>query len=746
MARKALSVLVREWPLAAAALAIVSLALLPRFARSSELIEERERAALQEFRRRVEVEPSQAEPLIRDFIANRSESRRLPEALYLLGRSIVLAARSGEFPGPHVLGVAWNSLAAARTGGFDPALAWRLQHEIARMLDERDYFREAVARYTELVHQSGIPEVPLDLARTLAKRAVQDPVAREALLDEAASRVSEYLRAAPPEQRLRGFLTQADIYLRSGRYGEILPILKRELEEFHGDEERGRLQLELGKALTRLRRNDEALTVLREAERLLGRTSGLDPALLFQAILHQRSGEGESAELCGRLLKNNSALAPVARLVLGLHELGIRGRTVDPIGALSAGLAEIRRPAIFDETGFDFGEFYGQVRSAWEREDDRATLGRYAALYRDLSRLYPGSIAYVLDHARLWIKAGEHAKAADRYLAASALLADPAERQRAVWDAAESCFKGGADLYARAAGLFRRYFELEPGSNVEGLFWQGESLRLARCYQGPRRGEPDALSVFAEFIARARAADPLLARALLNRGRMFAELGMREDAIEEFGRILSPAGALSIDPRAPEFADALRERGRALLELVSSIPTTDASNRRRRLAAQGGNDLREYLDRYADQYDHRAGAVEAGYLLARLAIGEREWAKAMEALTRIEGVGGADSEFLQQARFLKGDILLGQGEWEKAVDAYSRAYKADLASDERLWGLIGRARAYLRLGRRDEARHDFENGKAIYEEKKETFDASLAGRGKDVWGPALEALGKEFLQ
>ena len=90
--------------------------------------------------------------------------------------------------------------------------------------------------------------------------------------------------------------------------------------------------------------------------------------------------------------------------------------------------------------------------------------------------------------------------------------------------------------------------------------------------------------------------------------------------------------------------------------------------------------------------------------------------------------------------------MLGQGLWEGAVEAYSEAYRAYLASDERLWGLIGRARAYLHLGRRDEARRDYENGKAIYDEKRESFDKSLAGRGREVWGPALEALGKELLQ
>jgi tetratricopeptide (TPR) repeat protein len=226
---------------------------------------------------------------------------------------------------------------------------------------------------------------------------------------------------------------------------------------------------------------------------------------------------------------------------------------------------------------------------------------------------------------------------------------------------------------------------------------------------------------------------------------MFAELGLREDAVEEFGRILSGTEGLAIDPTAPEWADALLGRGRALLELVLLLPPEAPALRRRKLAAQGRSDLREYLERYSERFDHRAGSAEASSLLARSAILDRDWPAAMEALGRIDSLTEPGSEQRQQARFLRGDALFAQGQWDQAVEAYSAAYRTDLSSDDRLWGLIGRARAYVRLGRRDEARRDFENGRAIYDGRKDAFDRSLAGKGKDVWGPALEALEKELL-
>jgi tetratricopeptide (TPR) repeat protein len=743
------TVLAREWPLLAAVLAIASLVLLPRFARSTVLHEEREQAAVDDLRKRVALDPVGTEPLIRAFIASRAESRRLPEAHFLLGQAIVLRARAGEFPGPYALGAAWNALTAARTGGFEPGQAWALQREIARLLDERGFFREAVARYTE-IHEAGvIPDVALDLALALAKRALYDASAREALLDEAAARVSEYLHSAPPDLRLVGFLTQSNIYWRAGRfnpvyYQEMLSVLDREVGEFPRTMDQGRLQLERGKALTRLHRDAEALRALDRAADLLGETPRRDQALLFKAVLLQRAGSADCVEVGERLFRGNSPLAPVARLVLGLHELDIRSRTADPLGSLSAGLAEIRRPAVFEETGFDFEEFYDALRQGWERESDHATLLRYAGLYRDLTRLYPASTLYVRDHARLWLKAGEHEKSAERYLSAAALVSDPAERERAVRDAADACALG-KDLHARAASLYRRYFDLQPRANTEGLYLQGLELERAGCVRGPGAGGPDALSAFGDFILRAKPDDPLLRSALLHRGRLFAELGLREDAVEEFGRILGGADGLAVDPEKAEWAEALLGRGRALLELVASLPLSDASNRRRRLASEGRGDLREYLERYGDRFDRRPGVLEACSLLARTAIAERDWPSAMEVLVRMESMSGSDKELRQQAGFLKGDALLGQGLWERALEAYSAAYRADLNSDERLWGLIGRSRAYLQLGRRDEARRDYENGRAIYDGRKDAFDKSLAGRGREVWGGALEALGKEIL-
>jgi tetratricopeptide (TPR) repeat protein len=204
---------------------------------------------------------------------------------------------------------------------------------------------------------------------------------------------------------------------------------------------------------------------------------------------------------------------------------------------------------------------------------------------------------------------------------------------------------------------------------------------------------------------------------------MLSKLGSRDEAVREFDRILS--GELGIGPTSDEWAEALLGRGRALGE-------------------RGRADLREYVERYSARFDYRARVAEAGLLLARAAIREGDWPAALDVLARIDPLSDQAPEIRQEIRSLKGDVLLGQGRWDEAAIAYDQAYRADLTSDERLWCLLGRARAFLRLGRREDARRDYENGRALYENRREAFDRSLAMHGKDVWGTTLETIEREL--
>jgi tetratricopeptide (TPR) repeat protein len=724
----------------AAFLAAVSLLGLPRFARNEALRAEREGQRMAELRREAESgAPERAESDLRAFLAQRSESPYLGEAHYLLGQTVVRRARSGAFPGAPALGQAWAALGKARALGYDAPRTFALQEEIALMLRERGLAHEAVERYDELVRTTGAPRLRLELARALALLASQEPSHRRELKGEADHQVAEYIRVVPPQEKLEGYLTKAQILWRVGQYEEMLPILGRELETYSRPEDRGRLQLERGKAFSRLGRTAEALAALGEAEKLLADPRRRDQALVFQADLYLHSPRPEDClGPCERLIKSNSAYTPVAYLILGLYGLQAGGRGDDPLGQLRQGLSGIARPSLLEEAGFEFGTYYDALRSEWEKESDPARLVQFASLLEEIHRIFPGTASYLVDQARVRLRAGDAAGAADRLLAASGIASDARDRDRLVKEAAEAFSRAG--LPGRAAGLYRRYFDLKPKGNEEGLFRQGESLMRAGCYTGPG---PDALGVLSEFLARAGAGDPLVPRAMLYRGRMLEELGRRDDAMAEYDRILR-ATDLAVDPGSPEWSEALLGRGRAELELALTLDPKAEEDRRRKLEGDGRRALREYVERYGSQESFRGGVVEAEFGLARSAMHARQWAQALRSLEEVERRGPPDSEIVLQARFLKGDALYSQGDWVGAAAAYQDAYRKYLDRDLRVWGLIGRARAFARMGQKAEARRDYENSVALYEDRRSTLDRSFAGHGKEWWGAALEALRKEL--
>jgi tetratricopeptide (TPR) repeat protein len=657
---------------------VVSLFLIPRFASS----EAREVA---ELRRQVEIgESGLIEDRLREFLIRHPESPHALEVHVLIGRAILKRACAlSDF------NLAWEALSRAPGTG-------KLRREIARMLSERGFDREAADRTTELIRQGGEPDLLLDLARVLA---------RLGLFDEAAARVSEYLRAAPPDRRLLGLLTQARIFWNARRYEEMLPLL---VEKTRSAADKALLQMERGKAFARLGRKAEALAALDEAEELAGDPQTRAVAQLFQAELFARAGARECVEACGRVSASSPAIAPLASLILGLYEL--ESRTGKPVETLRTGLMEIRRPLLFDETGFDFAGLYASIRKAGEQETDGGRLAGFSDLLREIERLFPRAPGYAIDHARLLLRAGRPGEAADRFLAA---VLDGPEREEALLTAADGCAAGG--LPVRAAALYRQRYELRPEKNVASLYLQGRSLK-----QAGRIGE--ALEVFEEYLSRAGPAAPQAAHALLACGEMLAGIGRHEEAISEFDR----AQVSAADPRREEWARALLGRGRALIEIGR--------------VGDGRVVLEEHLERYGT-------TVETVYSLVRAAIREGEWHAGLDRLAELSRITGADravyEDLLREAMFLEGDFHCALGDYPAAIRAYGKAYREHVFSHDRLWGLIGRARALARLDRKQEARRDYEHCRTIFAESLPVYEASLAGRGKEYWTIELDALAKE---
>ena len=714
--------LVREMPLVGALLALGSLALMPLLAPAHLRGVPTDGETLDRLSHRVDA--GEAEAALAGLRAFRRErpagGPHAAEAHFQLSRALLASARGAAVSRTDRLDEAWSEASFARLRGFRPARVRALQREIAAFLHEHGFARESAARLGELMRDADEPGLALLRADDLATLAFREPDRRDAHLAEALELLDRYFKAVPAAERLAQVLAQVHVLWRAGRHEEMLPLLLRALEESPQPLQLGRLQLERGKALSRLGRSAEAHAALDEAEELMAREDALrDQARFFRAELYARAGNPEGEAIWRKLVQDRSALASLADLSLGIAGLGAG----DPaaIDRLEAGLKGLQAPDLLVETGFNLPAFLAALRRSWETENEAPRVLRCASLLRELRRLFPAYAEVAWDLAGALRRAPEPGEAADQYLDAARLGGGRAET--GVREAAATCREGR--LTVRAAALYRKVHEVRPSENLEDLFLQGECLREAGL-------RPDALAVYGLYAASAGAADLHTARAVLERGRILAELGKPSEALAELDRVLR-AEEIASDPRKAEWAEALLERGRILLE-------------GRRLKEARAS-LLECAERYAEEPARRPLAARAVYHLARAAAEDREWPEALARLSEFERLAAGEPSLgalHREARFLRGEAHHAREEYEEAARVFGNAYHEFASAEDRLRGLVGCARAHARLGRLDEARRDLEIGRRLHEGARAELDRSLAGHGKTYWTSTLESLRGEL--
>jgi len=691
----------REWPLWIAIAGILSLLWLPRIVRFGSVggsAERRELAAL-----RVELDSGDlaaAEARIAAFLARHPADE---EAQLMLAQATLARARKGSFPGVASMTRAWTLLSKApRTPETNV-----LRRDAGALMAEYGMLREAVARLGELHKETPDADLALDLVPALVKLAALEPDFRHARLDEASTRLSEFLHVAPPDRRVKGLLVRALLYRETQREEELLQSLASDLAEQKNPADRGLLQMERGRTFSRQGRNMEAMACFDEAEKLLVDPLAKGVAMVQQAILFARAGNRECVEVCNRVVAAESPAAPLALVVSGVFELP--ARPLVALDALRNGFSQIRRPRLLDEIEFSWAYDEIQKAAAHETEPDR--LARFAAVDAELARLQPLSSRLAFDHAAVLLRARRFEDAANRLLSLE-------NSERALLEAADACAAGG--LHLRAASLYRAYVDLQPGANSAGLFHRAASLKNAGDVSG-------AMAGFEDYLAKAGPSGKFAGRALLEK----AALQPAEEALATLDRILK-ARDVTTSPAQDDWAKALLARGRALTRLLRN--------------AEARKSLMEYLERYGEGAAPRPASIEASWLLVQVAIQERQWKAGLTQLRDLDDraarVAEADrapySELLKEARFVEGDLHLNLEDYKSAFQAYAEAVRRHADSEGRLWGLIGRATALARLERKEEARKDYSNARALLDEEK-----ALAGRGRDYWEIALEALARE---
>lgn len=355
----------REWPLLAAAVAIFSLAALPRFIARVRAPEPPDPAGRAELR----VTPSASE-------------RDLAEAAALLDE-------------------------ARARGTADPARLDAIERALALRLLRLGRVEEAAPRLARLADRPGHQDLIPLLVHAFARWARRRPDRAEALLHEIAARLSR-----APEGRLPALRVQARAYRLAGRPEQALAILGRALEHpgTFGDE-RGRLHLERARAWIALERPADAFEALDRADEFLTSREDRAHARLLRAALLAVLDRNRDA--AGALVGEAAAeTGPLAKLVLGrLHG--------DPALARDA-LASMQDAVALEESGLPFPALYRSLKDA---AADPTLAGDLA---RQARRLYPEVPEYALDQARALRRAGRTAEAADAYQAAGA-LAEAAE-------------------------------------------------------------------------------------------------------------------------------------------------------------------------------------------------------------------------------------------------------------------------------------------------------------------------------
>lgn len=688
---------VREWPLGIAIVGILSLVFLPRIARFGSLSGDPDRRELDSLRRDLDGgDPAAAEARASAYLGRHPDSN---DARVLFARAVLARVRAGSFPGAASLNRAWTLL--SRTPGNDA-----LRREVADALVEGGLVREGVAALRELKD----PDLALSLVPALVTLAGLDPDLRHALLDEASARISEYRRTAPPERRVQGVLTQAQIWRESKRDGELLALLVAELAEAKTPGDRGLLQLERGRAYARLGRNMEAMAAFDEAALLIADPLMKGMASVHQAELFDLAGNPECLDVCRRVIAAESPAAPMAMIVAGVHEL--KSRPAPALDALRNGFAQIRRPRLIDAGGFDLARVLGVLRDAAARESDPDRLLRLASVYGEIGRLQPVSVRLGFDHAAILLRARRFEEAADRFLSI------PGERERALRPAADACAEGG--LHLRAAALYQEFVDLQPTANVAGLHLRALSLKRAGDAEGAKAG-------FEDYVSKAGPSGTFTGAALLEK----ASLQKDDDALATYDRILK-AREVATSPARDDWARALLGRGRVLL--------------RQGRAPEARKALEEYLERYAEGPAPSPASIEAARLLVAAAVEERQWKAALGRLRDLQSLSARIAEpdrapyadLLKEARFVEGDVQLNLEDYAAAAKAYADAVRGVERPEDRLWGLIGRARALSRLERKDEARRDYSSARELFDR-----ETALAGHGREYWEIALSALERE---
>ena len=443
-------------------------------------------------------------------------------------------------------------------------------------------------------------------------------------------------------------------------------------------------------------------------KRLLGEETL--PAALYEELTRYAEGLPlllrESAEYIRRARANCSSL-PTLRdsIVFRLEQLNLAARLALEGAAL---------------LGFSFSNRELETLLDWAEPDYAAALDALQSGRFLLENPQPGGAEFSFYHQlihQIIVEAIPAARAADLHQRAAQAL------QQA--HAGESGFAGRIAAHYQAAGLplpaARFWLEdaredtdlaafesaLQAIERAQALLENLDSLEshelqaqaaLQRGVIAHYRGQASqALPLLEEALRLCADFPSLRAHALARRAYALYTCDRYEEAWQSAGESLQIARALD-DSQA--VARALNIRGMAALLLGQHD--------------QAVQDLRQALTLEETLANPSAQTVQSLNHLGTSLVFVQEYAEAQDTLTRTVDLArrGGLKRLESAALTMQGQMLLNCGHYLRALQTYSQAI--DVAGDSYLpgmWGkFAGRGAAFLRMGRLNEARNDFERG------------------------------------
>jgi tetratricopeptide (TPR) repeat protein len=739
----------REWSIILAFLAVISLFLIipyiPTEARLSA-IERQELDGINTLFREGRLQETKNG--LESFARRHPGSPLLGEVNFLLASAILNLARD-KFS----LSKAWQILAyleEARRLGMGDNKIDSVLYEVACLLRENDELKDAISIYSTLRERMG-DKILLDIALTYS---MFKDVLGEEFLPTALGYIEEFLLKAKGKEITDGYLLKAEILKRHKRFSAALDTL-------NFAEDKGvspKFYIERAKLNIKLQKIDNASSDLQKVLEV-GNSQEKDIATYFLGTICIIKNDPEAIQFFNKLI-GSPILSGLPILCKGKFQLSEHSE--EAFENILAGLKLVKKPVTFEEFDFNVDEFYLLLKRLWEGTEESETLLKYPVILQEFSRLYPNEPRYLEDCAKIYAKIAKDYKRKSLEVKKIGNLATYLELGQKVdnfysksgeyflritilpdirEDVKANAFKSAADVfleggyYLRASENYHTFGEYFP-SDQSIVFQEAVSLKMAKLYER-------ALNVFERCIEQFKKDSPYTAKAVVEKAKILLDLGKCQDAVSTVDMILKDESMeYGLAPTDFIWRYALFLKGLAHFEMARVAKTEPQTDERKvsNLFTQSRGIFTEFLKRYGEDINCDSRILAAFYI-ARTYTDEKRWKDALDfykksirfAEKREEFLGDEEKEVLKQTHFYIGDIYFIVGDYKDALEAYTIGYRKYIADKDRIWGLVGISKTYLKMGQEEQAKLWLENAKNTFSENEKVYIEAPRGFGANFW-------------